>query len=57
MHTIQHRVDHLERLVNLLSHLRTSQDDLAADEDEKHNLRFDHTIDLRRCEVSICGLT
>lgn len=46
MHTIQYRVDHFERLVNLLSHFRTSQDDLAADKDEEHNLRLDHTIDL-----------
>ena len=55
MPTIQHRVDHLEGLVNLLSHFRTSQDNLAADEDEKHNLRLDHTIDLDRSRVSVCG--
>ena len=57
MHTIQHRIDHLERLINLLSHLRTSQDNFAADEDEKHDLRLDHTIDLKRCKVSVCGVT
>lgn len=48
MPTVQHRVDHLERLINFLSHFRTSQDDLATDEDEKHNLRLDHTINLER---------
>lgn len=49
MHTVQHRVDHLERLVYLLSHFCTGQDDLAADEDEKDDLRLDHTVDLERC--------
>lgn len=57
MHTVQHGVDHLERLVNFLSHFRTSQDDLAADEDEQHYLRLDHTIYLERCTVSVCDLT
>lgn len=56
MHTVQDRVDHLEGLVNLFSNFRTSQDNLAADEYEKHNLRFDHTVDLER-GVSICGVT
>ena len=46
MCTVEHWVDHLERLVNLLSDFRTSQDNLAADENEKHNLRLDHAIDL-----------
>lgn len=57
MHTVQDGVDHLESLVNLLSHFRTSQDDLAADEDEKYNLRLDHTIDLKRGNVSVCDMT
>ena len=52
MHTVQHRVDHLESLVNLFSNFRTSQDDLAADEYEKHNLGLNHTIDLKRRRVS-----
>jgi hypothetical protein len=43
-HTLKHRVDHLEGLVNFLADLGTSQDDLAADEDEKNNLRFDHAV-------------
>ena len=48
--TVQHWVDHLEGLVNLLSNFRASQDNLAADEDEKHDLRLDHTIDLQGAE-------
>lgn len=50
IHTVQHWVDHLEGLVNLLSNLRASQDNLAADEDEKHDLWLDHTIDLQGVE-------
>lgn len=50
---VQHRVDHLERLINFLSHFRTSQDDLATDEDEKHNLRLDHTINEAREELRL----
>ncbi len=54
MHTVQHRVDHFESLVNLLSDFRTSQDNLATDEDEEYNLRLDHTIDLTTTRVSVC---
>ena len=50
VHTIQHWVDHLEGLINLLSNLRASQDNLAADKDEKHDLRLNHTIDLQGAE-------
>ena len=57
MHTVQDGVDHLEGLVNFFSHFRTSQDDLAADENEKHYLRLDHTIDLGKYTFSICVLT
>lgn len=32
----QHRVDHLEGLVDLLANLGSSEDDLARNEDEKH---------------------
>jgi hypothetical protein len=42
---LQHRVDHLEGLVDFLADLGTSQDDLATDEDEKHDLGFDHAVD------------
>ena len=50
VHTVQHWVDHLESLVNLLSNFRASQDNLAANEDEKHVLRIVHTLDLQGVE-------
>ena len=56
MDTVQHRVDHLKSLVDLFSNFRTSQDDLAANENEKHNLGLNHTIDLERRRVSIGGV-
>lgn len=34
-HTLKHRVNHLEGLVDLLSDLGSSEDDLATDEDQK----------------------
>lgn len=43
--TLKHRIDHLKRLIDLLSHLRTSQDNLAGDEDEQDNLWLNHAID------------
>ena len=52
-HTVQHWVDHLESLVDLLSNFRTSQDNLATDENEKHNLRLDHAINLKRRKISV----
>lgn len=39
-HTLEHRVDHFEGLVDLLSNLRTSEHDLATDKDEKHDFRL-----------------
>jgi hypothetical protein len=61
-HTLKHRVDHLECLIDLLSNLGTSQDNLAGDEDEKDDLGLDHTIDetreqlrLIRAEVVMTG--
>lgn len=44
-YTLKHRVDHLEGLVNLFSNLRASQDNLATDEDQEHNLWLDHSVD------------
>lgn len=43
--TLKHRIDHLKRLIDLLSHLRTSQDNLARHEDKQDNLRLNHAID------------
>jgi hypothetical protein len=42
---LQHGVDHLEGLIDLLSDLGTSEDNLAADEDEEHDLGLDHAVD------------
>ena len=51
--TGKHRVDHLKRLIDLFADLGTGQDDLAAHEDEKHNLGFDHTIDKTREQLRL----
>ncbi len=32
-------------MIDLLTHFRPSQDDLAADEDEENNLGFHHAVD------------
>src|SRR5437868_2074162 len=60
--TGKHRVDHLEGLVDLLTNLRTRQDNLATDEDQQDNLRLDHAVDeageqlrLVRAEVVMAG--
>ncbi len=37
--TLQHRVDHLEGLVDLFTNFRTGKNNLARDEDEKHNCK------------------
>lgn len=42
---LQHGIDHLESLVNLFTDFGASEYDLAADENEKHDLRLDHAID------------
>ena len=44
-HTLEHRIDHLERLIDLLAHLRASQDDFTAHKDQEHDLRLDHSVD------------
>ena len=50
---LQHRVDHLKGLVDLLADLGTGENDLAAHEDEKHNLRLDHAIDETREQLGL----
>ena len=59
---LQHRVDHLKSLIDLLADFGTGQDNLAADEDQKHDLGLDHTVDetreqlrLIRAEVVMLG--
>ena len=51
----EHRVDELKGLVDFLAYLGTSEDDLARDEDEQHNLRFHHTVDQTREEFGLVG--
>jgi len=55
-------VDHLKGLVDLFSDLGASENDLAAHEDEEHNLGLDHAVDetgeqfrLVRAEVVMLG--
>lgn len=43
--TLQHRVDHFECLVDLLTNLRTSKNNLTRHEDEKYNLGLNHAVD------------
>lgn len=43
--TLKHRIDHLKCLIDLLTHLRPCQDNLATDEYQEHDLRLDHTVD------------
>lgn len=44
-HTRKDGVNKLKRLVDLLANLGSGQDNLSADEDEKHNLGLHHAID------------
>ena len=51
--TRKHGIDQLESLIDLLSYFRSSKDDLAADEDEKYNLRFHHAVDQAREQLGL----
>ena len=51
--TLQHRVDHFEGLVDLLTHFRAGEDDLTADEDQEHNLGLDHAVDETREQLGL----
>lgn len=53
MHTLKHGVDHFERLVDLLTDLGTGEDNLAADEDKKHDLGLDHAVDKTREQLRL----
>ena len=53
MRTLKHRVDHFKGLVDLFSNLRTSQNNLAGDEDEENDLGLDHTIDQTREQLRL----
>jgi len=45
---LKHRVDHFEGLVDLFSDFRTSQDNLATNEDQQNDLGLDHSVDQTR---------
>lgn len=51
----QHGVDELESLVDLLTDLGTSQDNLAADEDEQDNLGLHHAVDETGEQLRLVG--
>ena len=50
---MQHRVNHFERLVDLLTHFRAGKDNLTADEDQEHNLGLDHAVDETREQLGL----
>lgn len=52
---LEHRVNHLEGLVDLLTDLGTSEDDLATNEDEKHNFRLNHSVNETREQLRLIG--
>ncbi len=47
-YTVERRIDGLECSIDLLTDFRTSQDNLAAHEDQKDNLRGHHSINETR---------
>ena len=51
----QDGVDELESLVDLFTNLRTSQDNLAADEDEQDDLGLHHAVDETREKLRLVG--
>lgn len=53
--TRKHRVDQLESLVDLFTDLGAGQDNLATDEDQKHNLGLHHTVDETREQLRFIG--
>lgn len=60
--TLQHRIDKLKGLIDLLTDLGTGENNLARDEDQQHDLGFHHAVDetreqlrLVRAEVVMLG--
>lgn len=52
---MEHRVDHFKGLIDLLTDFGTSQDDLAADEDQEDNLGLNHAVDQAREQLRLVG--
>lgn len=54
--TLQHGIDHLEGLVDLLTNLGTGEDDLAADEDQEHDFRLQKQVSrVSRTQTSLAS--
>jgi len=53
LEVLKHRVDHFECLVDLFADLGTSQDNLATNKDQEHNLRLDHSINKTREQLRL----
>lgn len=51
--TLKHRINQLECVIDFLANFRTRENDLAANEDQKHNLGLDHTIDETREQLRL----
>lgn len=54
-HTLQHGIDHLESLIDLLANFRACENNLATDEDEEHNLGLDHAVDETGKQLGLVG--
>ena len=52
---MEHGVNHLESLVDFLPDFGASEYELAAYEDEKHNLGLDHAVDETREQLGFVG--
>ena len=52
---VQHGIDQLEGLINLLAHFRASQDDFSANENQEYDLGLHHSIDQTREELRFVG--
>jgi len=53
--TRKHRIDQLERLIDLFTDLGASQDYLSADEDQEDNLGLHHAVDETREQLWLIG--
>lgn len=52
---LEHRVDELEGVVDLVTDFGTREYDLAAHEDQQDNLRLDHAVDETREQLRLVG--
>lgn len=52
---LQDRVDQLKGVVDLVSDFGASEDDLATDEDQEHDLGLDHAVDEAGEQLRLIG--